>query len=130
MLFLPGTYTKRIKIIGGANNVTFELMLCFVGAISKNIYGCGNSTVIRSIANAGPRDCPIYSTIDSNRKDLSQLSMSPYYSYDTYPGIWWRGGTVNIRNMKMIYNSGGRSGYAASLSRYLETGTVLKKYKF
>ena len=129
VLFLPGTYTKRIKIIGG-DTVTFELMLCFVGAISKNIYGCGNLTIIRSIASSGPRDCPIYSTIESNRKDLSQLSMSPYYSYDTYPGIWWRGGTVNIRNMKMIYNSGGRSSHAASLSRWLDTGTILKNINF
>ena len=54
-------------------------MLCFVGAQNLNIYGLGDSTVIRSIGSAGPRDCPIFAPIGSNSNDLSQLSMTPYH---------------------------------------------------
>ena len=120
---------KSLDYFADGTAVTFESMLCFVGAQNLNIYGLGDSTVIRSIGGAGPRDCPIFASIGSDRNDLSQLSMTPYYRIS--PGVVLvESGPGNIRNMKMIYNSSGRSSYAASLSRALGTGTILKNINF
>ena len=128
VLFLPGTYTKRIKINILGSYVTYEVMLCFIGAQHLNIYGCGDSTIIRSIGSAsGYR--PIIAYFGSNSKDLSQLSMEPYYTRDKGV-VFNKNGLTNIRNMKIIYNSGGLSERYASFIQEGINGSIFKNINF
>ena len=110
-------------------------MLCFVGALGQNIYGCGDNTIIDSAINVSTstrieqRDQPIIATINTSRKDLSEINLSNLYSHSG-GNIWWDGGKCNLRNMKIIFNSKRSRNYDSSFVRYLNDGSSFKNINF
>ena len=82
---LPLLFIMIAIVIGAANFK--KIRQFFVGALGQNIYGCGDNTIIDSAINVSTstrieqRDQPIIATINTSRKDLSEINLSNLYSH-------------------------------------------------